>query len=580
MKILVRLCILSGLLLPGGRLFSQNHIQPRDCYDRFVNDGKSYMSSRDYGRAINQFWAAYECKYEPGNEELRALINQSVRALENAKDEAEKAEQTARTNEKLAIEARAVAVNERIAKEKALEEAYRFGKKAEAMLLSSLSGEALRKGEDEEALWLAFLGLQLSGQEELPEGLGAFGQAVREFHSKSIFKSEVGIFEIEMLGENELLIHTGGGLFLKKNDENPPVKIAAIGHDFIKTAFSPETNILAAATGGNTIQLWDGQGSRLNSFNDHDDEVVFCRYSKNGQLLLSGSRDKTAVIRDLKTSRVIKLLGHEGSVYDARFSPDGTNVLTRSSDGTVRVWDIDGSCLGVIGGREIYIHDAIFDETDGYILTAGANGLVKRWNFKGDQVEELLKHDMPVKEMLFSIETGSVVSRSAEAVKIYREGTAPVSINHTGSIAGMQCNQNGTALLTWSDDGAVKLSDFNGTLLREFKGQDASVLAAFFSKDGQSVLATTESGHVTLWDNTGNLLLDLNIHLSRPVAARFINGGSNILTLEENNSVKICPLPAQVFDEMSRDNSNWNKPVERLREKYKLEFVSDLPGLR
>ncbi|MCS6851493.1 MAG: hypothetical protein NZ700_10050, partial [Gemmataceae bacterium] len=59
----------------------------------------------------------------------------------------------------------------------------------------------------------------------------------------------------------------------------------------------------------------------------------------DGQRVLTGSDDKTAVIWDAQTGRkVITFQGHTATVTSLAWSPDGQRVLTGSRDGSTRIW--------------------------------------------------------------------------------------------------------------------------------------------------------------------------------------------------------------------------------------------------
>jgi len=89
------------------------------------------------------------------------------------------------------------------------------------------------------------------------------------------------------------------------------------------------------------IRLYDFASGRLETLlKGHEDLVSALAFSPDSKLLMSGSRDKTAIVWDLGSRRqVLRLSGHAGSVRALSFTSDGDRAITGDGgDGTVRLW--------------------------------------------------------------------------------------------------------------------------------------------------------------------------------------------------------------------------------------------------
>jgi hypothetical protein len=70
----------------------------------------------------------------------------------------------------------------------------------------------------------------------------------------------------------------------------------------------------------------------------HPGPVEIARFSPDGRLVLTASRDNTARLSDALTSLTIATVRHKDRIFSALFSPDGACFVTASTDGTARIW--------------------------------------------------------------------------------------------------------------------------------------------------------------------------------------------------------------------------------------------------
>jgi WD40 repeat protein len=84
----------------------------------------------------------------------------------------------------------------------------------------------------------------------------------------------------------------------------------------------------------------------MKTINAHGDRLNQIRYSADGQLLLTGSRDGTAKLWNSQGRLLQTFTGDPLPVEQAAISPDRQWFATGASDGMVRLWDGQGRLRG------------------------------------------------------------------------------------------------------------------------------------------------------------------------------------------------------------------------------------------
>jgi WD40 repeat protein len=105
---------------------------------------------------------------------------------------------------------------------------------------------------------------------------------------------------------------------------------------------SPDDSTLTAAfIGSSVFWLMDAEnGSLLETFTGHTYRVNSVVFSPDGEMIASGSRDKTIGLWNLDGALIHRLETHTDAINSIAFSPNGEALASASDDKTVILWRV------------------------------------------------------------------------------------------------------------------------------------------------------------------------------------------------------------------------------------------------
>ncbi len=230
---------------------------------------------------------------------------------------------------------------------------------------------------------------------------------------------------------------------------------------------------LAIATSTGEIQLWDvdeqGAIALQDTLSGHQDWVTGVAVSPDGELLVSGSRDRTLKLWRKDGTLVKTVTGHSGWVNSVRFSPDGQTLATTSEDKTIRLWTRDGTPINTLSGHSDRTTDATFSPDGKTLASTSADGTLRLW----------------------SLPTGTLKYKIAQA-----ETDAPISANQLNTVA---FSPDGKTLAVGQFDATVQLWRVeDGLKLDTLTGHIGSVTDLSFDPNGLLASASADAT-VRLW---------------------------------------------------------------------------------
>lgn len=250
----------------------------------------------------------------------------------------------------------------------------------------------------------------------------------------------------------------------------------------------PDNINTAVASGNDVLLVVNGPGSVSKTLSGHQGSVLSIASNTSGDLLLTGSRDKTAILWNIPENQLIQILkGHTKAVTDVSFIDDRT-AATIGEDETLRIWDVEkGEVLNLLKfNNEV----TALDTNKDLIITGDKEGQIDIRSSDGNSLiaslsvsEEItsLTLDRTGKVLFAGTAKGKLVKIDVEARKI-----TDVVMNKKGDVNDLHVTYDNTHLVVSA--GNCRLYEISRmTMVKEINKVASAVLEAQTTPDGQNL---------------------------------------------------------------------------------------------
>jgi len=334
-----------------------------------------------------------------------------------------------------------------------------------------------------------------------------------------------------------------------------------------KITFSPDWQNFAVVA-GSEIQFWSTiERKLLAKVNSQTDDISSIIYSPNGEIIASGSSDRTIRLWNTNNHELITSLENSRNrVRKLAFSQDGT-LLAATGPGGFQIWDIRTGDLilskeevqsyfdsiyftndyqSLLTGNQTYdskmnkwygkiqlwqISDGklLFEEKDEveyfsasydgkYIASTTSSGIIHLWEFKNGKI--LLRNSTKdtqkyLMQIHFSPNNRYVAAlNSTGVIQFWELPNLTSTASHISQSPGINClsvSHDGKMILTGGSDNKIRLLNSNtGDVIREIEGHSSEVTSIKFSPDDLQIASGSSDHTVRLWkvnDNSSNITL-------------------------------------------------------------------------
>jgi len=199
----------------------------------------------------------------------------------------------------------------------------------------------------------------------------------------------------------------------------------------------------------------------------HGAAVHTVKFSPGGELLLSGSHDKTLLLWETfgECKNVLTLKGHANAVVEVHWL-GAENAVSASADKLVALWDVKtGGRIRMYKGHTSFVNSCCPAADAPLIVSGGDDSVARVWDTRVRTCQSVLDHPLPV----------TAVSTSADGKEVY-----------TGCV-----------------DGCVRVYDLrksDGEPKLKLRGHDDIVTGIALSPDGQRLLSNAMDNTLRCWD--------------------------------------------------------------------------------
>ncbi|TAF67562.1 MAG: WD40 repeat domain-containing protein [Cytophagales bacterium] len=153
-------------------------------------------------------------------------------------------------------------------------------------------------------------------------------------------------------------------------------------------ALNPKKKEIAAAYSDHHIRLLDCDTLQIKKeWKAHENSVFCLQYTKDGQYLLSGSRDAHLNIWNAEKDYFLEksIVAHLFAINHIAISPSGKYFATASMDKSIKIWRIDSwQLLKVIdrarhAGHGTSINQLLWTDYQGYLISASDDRTLSVW---------------------------------------------------------------------------------------------------------------------------------------------------------------------------------------------------------
>ena len=310
-------------------------------------------------------------------------------------------------------------------------------------------------------------------------------------------------------------------------------------------AITSDGHTLVTGSDDTTVTVWDLAGVGHDRLSDHHGPVQSITFSPEGDLLIAATRSGQVVLWDVRAKKAVgKLDVHKARIRKIAISNDGKTIATASDDGTVKLTNvITREQRATLEKHEGPVFCIAFSPDDKLIASGGKDGSIYLWNAKsGELVSSWEKVDKAIGSVAFTSDAKHLVAGGAD-LKMW-EVASHDEVADFGKMTGAVMNivplpGQDELIIGFSDGSIVRWDPLESRRFAFVGRHEDAVNALTLAPDGVTVATSSRDGTTKLWDvNNGQLKTSLE-HSKHIVASVAFSPDGSMLAAVDKDDVRL-----------------------------------------
>ena len=284
--------------------------------------------------------------------------------------------------------------------------------------------------------------------------------------------------------------------------EPAQAQLAGHGGPVRAIAISDDGNLLLSGSFDTSAIRWSlktGAAEQVLRF--HSDAVNAVAFLKDGRMATAGADARIAIWTSGRQQPDMILDGHQGPIVSLAVSPDGSRLASASWDRTVRVWSLADGGVQVLEGHTQNVNGIVFTPDGKSLVSVGYDRELRIWPMTSGP-PNVSTLPSPLNAVAIAPD-GEIVAGGADGEVRFLahngDNEAAVKAGPTPIVA-LAISNDGGLIATAAIGGTVAVIDRKARrLLRTLVGHGLPVWSVAFSPDGATLATGEADGKIRRW---------------------------------------------------------------------------------